>query len=207
MAPTTPRSGAVVTTKFTFTAEPPARRVVAEPAPVAPPAAPATAPAPKKAAPASPIKAAAAALLLALLLAFGLQPSAFAAATTFYFTNDLPVALTTMFYTNTASGYVYLQATNTAAGAIATNSTLFAVQGVAVQATNSSLARLVPFASIPNLGCNISYLYSNTWVFASGVPPYTGVSPGTNVAAGQTFTTVPPGTNAVPSTGFNTNLP
>lgn len=203
MAPTTPRLGAVDTTKFTWTAEPPVRRVVAEPAPATPPAAPA----PKPAAAASPIKAAAAALLLALLLAFGLLPSAFASATTFYFTNDLPVALTTMFYTNTAAGYVYLQPTNTAAGTIATNSTLFPVQGVAVQATNSSLARLVPFASIPVLGCNITYLYSNTAVMAAGVPPYTGVSPGTNVAAGQTFTAVPPGTNAVPASGFNTNLP
>jgi len=142
--------------------------------------------------------------LVCLLLLIGSNVT-LATTVTFTFTNDIAVPMTTMFYTNTSSGYVFYNATNTINGTSNTLSTSFAVQGVAVQATNADLARLAPFASLPALGSSVSLIISNTAYYSAGVPKNTGQF-GTNIAAGSSFTTAV-GTNLNSSSAFNTNLP
>jgi hypothetical protein len=199
------KNSAIDPGKYQHTDTMPTRRVQPEtkPAPAAPDPAPPKpdAPAASKPAAASKLPALAVLLLLWLMLA-----GSALATSTFSFTNDWPVGVTTMFYTNTANGYFFLQATNTASGTSNTLSTAMAAQGVAVQATNSDMARLVPFASLPPTGSAVSLIISNTATMTAGVPKNTTVF-GTNIAAGTLFTSVAPGTNAVSSSSYNTNLP
>lgn len=182
--------------------EPPAE----PPAPAAPEEdAPATKAAKKSKASSAPGAGTGAALLLLLLL-WLIGSNVTLATTTFWFTNDFSVPVYTMFYSNTSSGYVYYMATNTLNGASNQLSTTFAVQGVAVQGTNASLARLVPLGTLPTTGSSVSNIASNTATMAAGIAQNT-TTYGTNISAGSGYTSLPPGTNAVSTSAFNTNLP
>lgn len=193
---------------FERTPAPPSRRVVPETKPAAAPLQ-TPAPAPDNAAqksdppkPSSPLSKVATLLLLLCILC---ASAFFSRATTFSFTNDLPVTMTTMLWTNTSTGYVFYNATNTVPGISNVVTLSFAAQGVAVQATNSDMARLALFSSLPTTGANVSDIVSNTSYISAGVPKNTAQF-GTNIAAGAQYTTAV-GTNLNSASAFNTNLP